>query len=62
MSSARITYSQRSDAMPEAEISALAAIYGLVLKKHAPGVTSTKGGDAMKGSKNDNRAKSSIHE
>jgi hypothetical protein len=65
MNSSRITYAPRPDATSEAEISALSTVYKLVLNsvnRNAPGVRSTKGGDAMKGSKNDNRAKSSIHE
>jgi hypothetical protein len=35
MSSARITYTPRSDATPESELDALAAIYKFVLECHA---------------------------
>jgi hypothetical protein len=58
MSSARITYSQSSDATPETELSALTNVYRFVLdraNKNAPGVTSTKGDDA-KGSRHEVRA------
>jgi hypothetical protein len=60
----QIAYQARDDATPEAEISVLAAIYRLVVNsanRNAPGVTSTKGDDAMKGSEDD-RAKTSLHE
>ena len=62
MNSARISYTSRTDATAEAEVSALANVYRFVLDrahKNAPGVTSTKGDDA-KGSRND-RARTSIH-
>ena len=55
MSSPRITYSTRPDAMPETERSALAAVYKLCLeshaKKNAAGVSSTNGDDADKANK-----------
>jgi hypothetical protein len=44
-----LTYAPRPDATPEAESSALAAIYKIVLNsanKNAAGVTSTNGNDA----------------
>jgi hypothetical protein len=59
MSSPRITYSPRLDATPEAELSALAAVYKILLdakKKAAP----SSGPDGMKGSRNDSRRKVSI--
>jgi hypothetical protein len=66
MSSPHITYTPRTDATPEVEISALANVYRFVLdraNKNAAGVSSTNGDDAMKGSlEHEVRAKSSIHE
>jgi hypothetical protein len=49
MSSPRITYTPRSDATPETEISTLANVYRFVLdpaNKSAAGVPSTNGNDA----------------
>jgi hypothetical protein len=62
MSNPSITYAQRSDATPEAEVSALSNVYRYVIDrvhKNAAGVASTNGDDAMKGSEN-NGAKTSI--
>jgi hypothetical protein len=56
MSNPAIAYTQRPDATPEAELGALAAVYRFVIdraNRDAPGVTSTKGDDEMKGSRND---------
>ncbi len=52
-SKARFVYTPRPDATPEGELSALAAVYRLILdhaKKNAAGMTSTNGDDAKKGS------------
>jgi hypothetical protein len=49
----RIAYAPRPDATPEGELNALANVYRYVLNKNAAGMTSTNGGDAMKGSRND---------
>jgi hypothetical protein len=59
MSSSRVAYAPRSDATPEAEISALSNVYAFVIScatKDAAGVTSTGGDDEMKGSRNDSLA------
>jgi len=62
MDKSGITYSPRSLATPDTEISALGNVYRFILdchaKKNAAGMTSTNGDDA-KGSVND-RAKASI--
>lgn len=53
MSSSRLSYSPRSDATPEGELNALAAVYRIILdnrKENASGVTSIEGGVAKKGS------------
>ena len=54
-----ISYNPRPDATPEVEVTALAAVYKLIVdrrtKQDAPGVTSTKGDDA-KGSRHEVRA------
>jgi hypothetical protein len=62
----RIAYRARNDATPDAEISALAAIYKLCISKHvvsknAGGASHTAGDDAMKGS-SDDRARNIIQE
>jgi hypothetical protein len=59
MSSPQITYTPRSDTTPEAEVSALAAVYRLVIDRamqNAAGVSSTNGDDAKKRSKDDSSA------
>jgi hypothetical protein len=66
MNSSLITYAPRSDTTASAELSTLAAVYKLCLessraKQNAPGVTNTKGDNAMKGSNYD-RAKDIIPE
>jgi hypothetical protein len=51
-----ITYAQRPEATPEAEVSALANVYRFILdsrKENAASVTSTNGDDAKKGSLKD---------
>jgi hypothetical protein len=52
-----IIYQPRQDAAPEAERATLANIYRFIIdchaKRNAASVSSTNGGDAMKGSKND---------
>ena len=40
-----IAYTPRTDATPEAEVSALAAVYRLVLNRNAPCRTNTHGDD-----------------
>jgi len=60
MSSLRIIYARHSDSTREAEASALANIYSLVLDsahKNAAGVTSTNGDDARERFKDDYGAK-----
>jgi hypothetical protein len=52
MSSSHITYIPRNDTSAEMEAAALANVYRFVLdssNKNAAGVSSTNGGDAMKG-------------
>ena len=59
MSSLRIIYARHSDSTREAEASAVANIYRLVLDsahKNAAGVTSTNGGDAKERSEDDSSA------
>jgi hypothetical protein len=59
MSSPQITYTPRSDTTPEAEVSALAAVYRLVIDRamqNAAGVSSTNGDDAKERSKDDSSA------
>lgn len=64
MSNPTITYASLPDTTPEAELSALSAVYKFILdchaKKDAVAMTSSNGDDA-KGSVND-RAKASIPE
>jgi len=60
MGSSRITYTPRSDATPEAELSMLTEAYRFVLdsaNKNAAGVTSTNGDDATERFKDDYGAK-----
>jgi hypothetical protein len=60
MSSPYITYTPRSDATHEAEISTLANVYRFVLdsaNKNAAGVSRTNGDDDEGGFKNDSIAK-----
>jgi hypothetical protein len=63
MDSARIAYSQRPDATPEAEAGALANVYKFVLDSHARKEATRPGSpdDATKGSKCD-RARTIIQE
>ena len=59
MSSPQITYTPRSDTTPEAEVSALAAVYRLVIDRamqNAASVSSTNGDDAKERSKDDSSA------
>jgi hypothetical protein len=64
VSSPAVTYAQRHDATPEAEISALAAIYRLCLESHTQkrGRLPDKSGpdDAKERSKDDSSAKTRI--
>jgi len=63
-SETHIVYAQHEGISPQAELSALANVYKYILDqahRNAAGMTSTNGGDAMKGSKND-RARVSTHE
>jgi hypothetical protein len=58
MNSPHISYAQHPEVSAEAELSALCAVYSIVIKssqakENAAGVTSTNGDDPMKGSKND---------
>jgi hypothetical protein len=55
MNSPRITYIQRPDATPEAELNVLANVYRFILDCHAKqeGGPATAPTDAMKGSKHD---------
>ena len=55
----RIAYRARDDATPEAEVSALAAVYRLVIDRamqNAASVRSTNGDDAKERSKDDSSA------
>jgi hypothetical protein len=64
MSSRHIVYVSHSDSTREAQASALANVYRLVLdsaNRNAVAMTSTDGSDAMKGPKND-RARPIIQE
>jgi hypothetical protein len=59
MSSLRIVYVSHSDSTREAQASALANVYRLVLdcaNRNAAGVVSTNGGDAKERSKDDSSA------
>ena len=58
MSSPRITYAPRPDATPEAEVSALAAVYRIVLSAKKRGRLPDKSGpdDAKERSKDDSSA------
>ena len=58
-----VTYNPRSDATPEAELDALAAIYSLAIRryeKHAAGTGRTGGGDTKGRSVDDFRAEISL--
>jgi len=64
MSSSHISYIPRNDTSAEVEAAALANVYRFVLdsaNKNAAGVSSTNGGDAMKGLRND-RARTILQE
>jgi hypothetical protein len=64
MSSSHIIYIPRNDTSAEMGAAALANVYRFVLdsaNKNAAGVSSTNGGDAMKGLRND-RARTILQE
>ena len=61
MGSPRIIYTPRSDATPESEVSALAAIYKFILTKQRAAHPAAPN-DAMKKGSSDDRAKTIIPE